>query len=129
MTKRVLAVGNCSFDHGNIRSMIQRRFDAALDRAHNATDALAALQTTNYDLVLINRKLERDGSDGIEIIRAMKADPKTIDVPVMLITNFPDHQEQAIRAGALAGFGKAQLDGPAAHAALDAVLGSPKPRS
>ena len=115
MTKRVLAVGNCSFDHGNIRSMIERQFNATTDRAHSATDALTALQSTHYDLVLINRKLERDGSDGIEIIRAMKADPQTIDVPVMMITNFPDHQEQAIRAGALIGFGKARLDDPAAR--------------
>jgi two-component system chemotaxis response regulator CheY len=57
----------------------------------------------------VNRKLDQDYSDGLEIIQAIKADPQLAETPVMLITNFPQYQEQAVAAGALPGFGKKEL--------------------
>jgi CheY-like chemotaxis protein len=39
----------------------------------------------------------------------MKADPELSAVPVMLITNYAEYQQQAVAAGALAGFGKKEL--------------------
>ena len=54
---------------------------------------------STYDLVLVNRKLDIDYSDGTEVIRTLKGDSKTADVPLMLVTNYPEHQEAAIAAG------------------------------
>jgi two-component system chemotaxis response regulator CheY len=66
-----------------------------------------------YDLVLINRKLDADYSDGLEIVRAIKADPQlTSSVPVMLVTNYPEHQDAAVAAGAARGFGKLEYGNP-----------------
>ena len=76
-----------------------------------------------YSLVLVNRKLDRDYSDGIEIIRQLKADDSLQDVPVMLITNFPEHQDEAEKAGALRGFGKLEFDDPQTLAKLEPLLG------
>jgi two-component system, chemotaxis family, chemotaxis protein CheY len=123
MPKRVLSVGQCGPDHAAIRTLLTHHFDCEVVQAHSPDDTLRQLSGDEFHLVLINRKLDRDYSDGIEIIRAMKANPATADVPVMLVTNFPEHQEAAVAAGALAGFGKLHFEHPATHGKLAAVLG------
>jgi CheY-like chemotaxis protein len=72
--------------------------------------------------VLVNRKLDTDYSDGIEVIRAIKADSSTSAVPVMLVTNYPEHQETAIAVGAIRGFGKLEFGKPETRETLAAVL-------
>jgi CheY-like chemotaxis protein len=109
MSKRVLDVGNCSADHARISVWLKRTFRAEVVRAHGPADALAALRDRPFDLVLVNRLLDRDGSEGLEIIQTIKATPELAAVPVMLITNYPEHQERAVAAGAELGFGKAEL--------------------
>jgi hypothetical protein len=41
----------------------------------------------------------------------------------MLITNYPEHQDAAIAAGAVRGFGKKELAAAETHAKLASVLG------
>ena len=110
MTKTVLDVGNCVPDNSAITALIEGNFDAQVVQAHGPEDALQALRSRQIDLVLINRKLDRDHSDGIEIIKAMKADGSSAKVPVMMLTNLEEHQQLAIATGAERGFGKSQLD-------------------
>ena len=106
---RVLDVGQCSPDHAGIRSTISRRFDAEIDRVMFVEEAVAAMRSRRYDLVLVNRRIFDDDSDGLELIRRSKADDALKDVPVMMVSNFADAQQAAIAAGAEPGFGKAQL--------------------
>lgn len=123
MTKRVLDVGNCDPDHAAIKRMIEANFAAVVDRVHGPEDTLAALQSQRYDLVLINRKLDRDYSDGLEIIKLLKKpDAAFRDIPVMLITNYAEHQQLAIAAGAAHGFGKLELHTPETKQRLQAFL-------
>lgn len=110
--KRVLDVGNCSPDHGAISAWLKRHFGAAVAQAHGPDDALAALRSGKFDLVLVNRKLDQDYSDGLEIIQQIKADPQLASIPCMLITNYPEHQATAVAAGAEPGFGKLSLSSP-----------------
>lgn len=109
MPKRLLDVGNCAFDHGSISSLVEHNFPVEIDRAHGLDDALTALRQQAYDLVLVNRKMDQDGSDGLEIIRQIKQDPQLTTVPVMLLSNFAEYQQEAIAAGAESGFGKRDL--------------------
>ena len=81
-------------------------------QAHGPEDALSALRRGNFDLVLVNRKLDRDGSDGLAIIQQIKADEQLAATPCMLITNFPEHQAAAVAAGAEPGFGKSSVSAP-----------------
>jgi two-component system chemotaxis response regulator CheY len=122
MTKRVLDVGNCTPDHAAIRRLLEETFRVSVIQAHGADDALAQLQAGQVDLVLVNRKLDQDYSDGLDIIRAIKTDPKLAAIPCMLITNYPEHQDEAVAAGALRGFGKKELRSPATIERLAAVL-------
>lgn len=123
MPKRVLDVGQCVPDHAAIRRLIEGRFKAQVVQAHGPHDAIAALRSGPFDLVLINRKLDADYSDGIDILRAIKADAELASVPVMLVTNFPEHQQAAIAAGAEEGFGKARLADQATREKLERFLG------
>ena len=122
MKKRILDVGNCQPDHAAIIRLLTGRFDCEIVQTHGAPDALAALRAGKFDLVLVNRKLDQDYSDGIEVIRQIKADANGAAVPVMLITNYAEHQDAAEAIGALRGFGKLEYDKPETHAKLDAVL-------
>ncbi len=90
---------------------------------HGPEDTLAALQGGEFDLVLINRKLDRDYTDGIEILRQIKSDEALADVPVMLVTNYADHQDAAVELGAVRGFGKLEFGKPETLEKLQAVLG------
>jgi len=123
MPKRVLDIGNCSYDHAAISGMLQKQFAAEVVQCHGPDDSLEALRRSQFDLVLVNRKLDQDYSDGLVIIQALKADPQLASVPVMLVTNYPEYQEQAVAAGALPGFGKKQLYDEQTQERLKALLG------
>jgi two-component system, chemotaxis family, chemotaxis protein CheY len=109
MVKRVLDVGNCVPDHASIRAMLEKAFQAEVIQADGLAEALGALRKEPFDLVLVNRKLDHDYSDGLEVIKQIKAAPKLSAVPCMLITNYPDQQQLAVAAGAEYGFGKMEI--------------------
>ena len=110
MTKRILDVGNCGPDFASMNRFLTAHFDCQLTQAHSHDETFSLLRSGEYDLVLVNRKLDRDYSDGIEIIKAIKADDDLQTVPVMLITNYAEHQDAAEAMGALRGFGKLELN-------------------
>jgi CheY-like chemotaxis protein len=121
--KRVLDVGQCAADHGSICRLVQGHFDARVEGADDLEAVLAKLRAQQFDLVLVNRLLDLDSSEGLEIIRQIKADPALAHTPVMLVTNFEEYQQRAIAAGAEPGFGKAQIHDPQVVERLRNVLG------
>jgi DNA-binding NarL/FixJ family response regulator len=112
MPKRVLDVGQCGPDHSSISRLLRTHFDVEIVPAALPADALDQLRDGKFDLVLINRKLDADYSDGTVILRAIKADESLSGVPVMLVSNYADAQQAAVTHGAEYGFGKAELDAP-----------------
>ena len=74
MPKRVLDIGNCVPDHRAIAMLITAHFDAQVVAADQWQDACEQLREQAFDLVLVNRKLDIDYSDGLEVIRQLKAD-------------------------------------------------------
>jgi len=122
MVRRVLDVGNCSADHLAIRHLVEQAFDAAVSRAHGVNDTVAALQAERFDLVLVNRVLDR-GGEGIQVVSRIKNDPTLADIPVMLITDYEEHQRGAVEAGAEYGFGKSELQSPSTREKLSRFLG------
>ncbi len=122
MTKRVLDVGNCVPDHAAVRALIENSFDADVVQSHGPEDTLATLKAGGIDLVLVNRKLDQDYSDGLDIIKQIKANESLATTPCMLITNFAEHQELAVQAGAVVGFGKLEFNKPETRERLRAIL-------
>ena len=90
--------------------MIESFFDATVVQAHGLDDAMSELKQHDFDLVLVNRLLDRDGSSGMEVLRQIR--DLNSDLKVMLITNFSEHQDSAVEAGAIRGFGKKSLNTP-----------------
>lgn len=119
---RVLDVGNCGHDHGQISGMLKRVFGADTVQADTASETLERLAREKFDLVLVNRKLDHDYSDGLDVIKMIKQQPQLAHVPVMLVTNYPEHQAMAVEAGAVVGFGKLELSKPSTHQRIAAVL-------
>ncbi|MEM7312459.1 MAG: response regulator [Planctomycetota bacterium] len=109
MTKKLLDVGNCGPDHHSLIMMTGRHFDVEITQAHGMTDALESLRNGSFDLVVVNRLMDRDGSSGLEIIKAIKSDDALKGTPVMMVTNYADHQQLAVAAGAEPGYGKSTL--------------------
>lgn len=122
-SRRVLDVGQCNYDHGTLTRLLEG-FGARVDRVKDLEETRRALREVRYDLVLVNRQLNADGSPGVDVVRAIKTDddPALAAVPVMLISNFPEAQEEAVAAGATLGFGKAELESPETKSRLAAVL-------
>ncbi len=103
---RILDVGNCAPDHAAVKRFMTGHFDCEVVQAHTAGDALTLLRSGEFDLVVVNRKLDADYSDGLDVVRQVKADPALTGTPVMLITNYAEHQDAAEACGAVRGFGK-----------------------
>jgi len=111
MTRRVLDVGQCNPDHSTITQFLTANFDVEVVRAHLFDDAMEQLRSGRFDLVLVNRLLDQDHSEGSEVIKAMQADAGLKTTPVMLVSNFADAHESAVALGGKYGFGKAALLG------------------
>jgi len=123
MRKHVLSIGQCGFDHGSISSVLRKQFNAEVSPAEGLEDAEAAIAARVPDLILVNRKLDADHGDGLEVIRALKQNPASAGVPVMLVTNYPEFHARAVELGAVPGFGKNDLTAPATTAKLQPYLG------
>lgn len=119
---RVLDVGQCRPDHSGIRGMLTRHFDVEVDQVMFVDEAFVQLTKQKYALVLVNRLIFDDGSDGRKLIRQMKANDRMKGVPIMLISNYQDAQDRAVAEGAVPGFGKSGLGDPESLTKLSAYL-------
>lgn len=105
--------------------MLTRVFDAEVLQADHLADTLVQLEQHAVDLVLVNRKLDIDYSDGLEIIKAIKSHQQFGKIPVMLVSNLEDYQAEAVAAGAEYGFGKLALASPETHTRIRKVFDIP----
>lgn len=112
MPPRVLTVGHCDLDHQALCRLLDSCGDVEVASADRMADAVDAVRSGSYDLVLINRIFEFSGESGIDLIRKLRADPETCASVLMLVSNLEEAQQQAVAAGAVRGFGKAELDSP-----------------
>ncbi|MCA8993103.1 MAG: hypothetical protein KDA88_14030 [Planctomycetaceae bacterium] len=121
MAATLLDVGNCSADHSSMSSLCAR-LNAGIVRAHSVAEALRLMREQPFALVTVNRILDRDGSEGMELIEEMQQDEALKDIPVMLISNYGDAQQAARAAGAVKGFGKSKMFSPETEELLRGYL-------
>ncbi len=121
-SKTVLSIGQCRPDQAAISHYLTSHFGAKVLHAELPGDAYQLLSHQSIDLILINRKLDADYSDGMEILQHLCTDKSTEEIPVMLVSNFAEWQEKAVAMGAIYGFGKAELNRPETKQRLTDVL-------
>jgi len=112
MTRKVLSVGQCGVDHAAISRMLQTHFDVQIHSAGSDSEARNLIKQQQYDLILVNRLYDFDGSPGLPLVEHIKSDPVSQGIAIMLVSNFAEAQQEAIAAGAVMGFGKAELHHP-----------------
>ncbi|TWT81834.1 hypothetical protein CA13_32870 [Planctomycetes bacterium CA13] len=122
MAKLLVDCGNCGPDFQAIRRMASSHFRASVIQTHGLDDTVEALRTRKVDLVTINRKLDRDYTDGLEILAKIKADAEFSEIPVMLVTNYEEHQQSAVELGGVLGFGKLTLEDEVTRELLEPYL-------
>ena len=106
--KNVLIIGHCDLDNPQITSLIENNFSAKATRLKMSKDAVGYLEKQDYDLVIINRIGAFDQESGLELIKAIKQDGR-FKIPLMMVTNYKDQMEEAIKCGAVPGYGKDKL--------------------
>ena len=84
MTKKLLIIDDDPDFVSGIRTILNVA-GYATDVAYNPKDGLNALQTGNYDLLLLDIMMGR-GAEGIMIARKMRNDKKLREIPVLIIT-------------------------------------------
>ena len=105
-----------------MQGMLARRPDTRLVTAANGPDGLALAERSPPDLVLLDIQLP--GMDGYEVLRRLRQNPATRDVPVVAVSAnaMPDDLLQAHEAG-FDDYVTKPLDLPVLLAALDKALG------
>lgn len=109
MTKQVLSLGQCAADNYSLTRFLEKHFQTKVWPVDTFAEALDCLTNNPFDLILVNRILDQNGAEGLDFIQQIKNAPAWKNMPVMLVSNYPDAQQQAVALGALPGFGKAGL--------------------
>lgn len=122
----IVLVGHCGPDSYALRSAVGRAVPGAQIVAADDGDTLAQ-HLPKADLLLVNRLLEGGAFEthsGIELIAGLTA---TSAIRCMLISNLADAQAEAEAAGALPGFGKAEMYSDEARERIRTALAVERP--
>lgn len=122
MSMKILDVGQCGVDGPRMMDLFKAKLGAQVENAGDAREASRKIQQGAYDIVLINREFAADGGSGIELIRSLRE--TGVDVPLMLVSDHDDAQEEAVAAGAARGFGKSALSEPATLELIRSTAGA-----
>src|SRR4051812_30848523 len=117
-------IGHCGPDAAYLRLALSNAAgrDAAVVSIDEETELQAALER-GIDLLLLNRQLDYGFAEasGVDLITRLRAIHK--DLKIILVSNYPDAQAAAVKAGALPGFGKRELNTPRVKELLRGALG------
>jgi two-component system alkaline phosphatase synthesis response regulator PhoP len=82
--KKLLIVDDDPDFVAGIKSILEKA-EYSVDVAYNPKDGFQALQSTPYDLLLLDIMMGR-GAEGVAIARKLRKDPKLRELPVLIIT-------------------------------------------
>jgi len=102
--KKVLQVGNCTWDSPRLKEKLETLFDVKVESANSIEEAINLNLKEKFDLIITNRILDITREEGLELIDKVKDKTK-----IMMLTNYPEKQEEATEHGAVGGFGKQDL--------------------
>jgi ribonuclease P protein subunit RPR2 len=90
-------------DDAHLRELLRTSFEVAhvtVEEAENATAAARSIAARHPDVIVLD--VGMPGVDGITFCRGLKSDPRTRDIPVVLLTGDADAELAGWRAGASA---------------------------
>lgn len=126
MPKKVALVGHCGPDSSYLRMAIAKAAPGVQIVAADDDGELKRVLDDGVDLVLFNRQLDYgfDDPEGVSLIR--KLGRHYANTRMMVVSNYPETQAAAVRAGGLPGFGKREIGSPrVAQVLADALADRP----
>jgi hypothetical protein len=123
MPRRVVLIGHCGPDGSYLRMAVQSADRQVKVLPVSDEPTLRRHLGEGVDLLLINRVIDYGFAEatGAELIRRLKGEFPA--VKMMLVSNYPDAQADAVAAGAAPGFGKDELGSPRVTELLRGALG------
>ncbi|WP_119292117.1 PAS domain-containing protein [Azohydromonas sediminis] len=124
--KRLLYIEDNPVNLMIVQELIARRPDLRLDSAADGEGGVRAAQVQHPDLILIDMQLP--DFDGHEVLRRLRADPRTADIPCIALSAnaMPQDIERALAAG-FADYWTKPLDFRAFMKSLDLLFGPATP--
>src|SRR5687767_11950548 len=112
MSKKVVLVGHCGPDSSFLRMAVSSAQKGLAVVAADDDGSLRQAIEQGADLLLVNRVLDYgfDEASGAAVIRRLRAEHPGLKM--MLVSNYPEAQAEAVAAGALPGFGKREVGSP-----------------
>ena len=121
MTKKVLIVGQCSFDYGSIAQLLSA-LSATAVKVDLHVSTIGAIKEHSPSLILVNRINDNDGTSGVALIKELRSNSSFNEIPIMLVSNYEEAQREALEVGAIKGFGKSSLGSEETQRLLKEVL-------
>ena len=123
MPHRILLVGHCGVDGPRLQQEIQSVLQPCEVVRVNEEEKLRSACEEGADLLLVNREpLGFEPKDGIDLIRELCREHP--GQKVILVSDYPEAQEKATKAGALPGFGKGDMGSAKLGETVKAALGN-----
>lgn len=110
MSRRILLVGHCNVDGPMLQEKVSSLIKGAEVLRVNSDEDLWRQCDEGADLLLVNREPVGFEEGGIDIVRQVCDEYP--DCKCILVSDYPDAQQQATAAGALPGFGKGDMNSP-----------------
>lgn len=122
MASKVVLVGHCGPDSSFLKLAVNRALPGSSVVSADDAASLDKQIEQGAELLLLNRVLDYgfDVEEGAQLIRELK--PKHPKLKFMLVSNYDDAQQAAMRAGALPGFGKRDIGSPKVTEMLKGAL-------
>ena len=95
---KVLFVEDDDFIGGIISSNLNKSGAESI-WARDGLEALEKLKTDDFSIVLTDLKMEK--LNGVEMIREIRKDPTLINMPILVLTNLSNDDEEVVNARAL----------------------------
>jgi len=122
MGKRILLVGHCNIDGPRLQEVISSEIPGSQVERVNSDADLDRTVGEGADLLLVNREPVGFDESGLDLIR--KVCGQNPGTKVMLVSDYPEAQDEAVGAGALPGFGKSQIGSPELVETVGRALGA-----
>ncbi|QOV91534.1 response regulator [Humisphaera borealis] len=112
MSKTVAFIGHCGPDSSYLRLAVSKAIPGAKIVSVDDDESMKAALEAGVDLALFNRVLDYGfaETEGVKVIgKLARFYPST---RMMMVSNYPETQAQALAAGAVPGFGKREIGSP-----------------
>jgi hypothetical protein len=117
----VLLAGNCDPDTWALQGLLKELGAGEIQVAESSQEVEQLLGKQTFQLVLLNRVFDSTGELALDILAKLTPEQRG---RCMLISNFADAHQAAVKLGAQTGFGKRQLRDAATRTLLQSALGS-----